>query len=138
MGVLLEDGTVEAGSPRRLVTFFVYLNSLPEGEGHTEMTKLGISVQPRRGHALLFCNVDSRGEPEPLAAHRACPVRSGFIKFGMNIWITDSNLQFLAGESKHKLRTSKNPEAILKGKGVLEKYRDGIHSLGTGAGTPQR
>ena len=33
-----------------------YLNSLPEGEGHTEFPLLDLSVRPERNCALLFCN----------------------------------------------------------------------------------
>ena len=46
--------TVEAPTgPKRLVTLFVYLNTLPEGVGHTEFPQIGLSVRARHApHAL--------------------------------------------------------------------------------------
>ncbi len=36
-GILdMDTGTVEITEPRRIATFFVYLNTLPNGIGHTE------------------------------------------------------------------------------------------------------
>ena len=69
-GTLLEDGTVEAVPPRRVVTLFLYLNTLPEGQGHTEFPALGISVKPERGCGVLFCNVmpDGISMAEPSTA----------------------------------------------------------------------
>lgn len=58
--------------PRRIITFFVYLNDLPQGIGTTNFPLLKTSatseclkVQPKRGRALLFCNVlvDDPSEP---------------------------------------------------------------------------
>jgi prolyl 4-hydroxylase len=69
--------------PRRIITLFVYLNDLPEGIGTTNFpllkpqqppppagTETGsgtdcLKVQPKRGRALLFCNVlvDDPSEP---------------------------------------------------------------------------
>ena len=91
--------TVEAEEgPRRLVTLFVYLNTLPEGVGHTEFPLLRggadnrpFSVRPRCGTALLFCNVDSSGEPDVRVCHRACPVDDGHQKYGVNIWSAPSH-----------------------------------------------
>ena len=85
--------------PRRLVTLFVYLNTLPDGVGHTEFPLLRdaagapFSVRPRSGTALVFCNVDADGEPDARLCHRACPVPAGHTKFGMNIWISDVSQQ---------------------------------------------
>ena len=47
-GTLLEDGTIELVYPKRLVTFFVYLNNLPPHQGHTAFPDLNLSVQPQR------------------------------------------------------------------------------------------
>lgn len=58
--------------PRRIITFFVYLNDLPQGIGTTNFPLLKpsatsecLKVQPKRGRALLFCNVlvDDPSEP---------------------------------------------------------------------------
>ena len=101
-----KDVTVElTEGPRRLATLFLYLNTLPEGIGHTEFpllpAELGghtelrrrgggggpFSVRPRCGTALLFCNVDASGAPDVRLCHRACPVPDGHIKFGVNVWV---------------------------------------------------
>jgi len=92
-----EDGggevTVSAPQgPKRLVTLFVYLNTLPEGVGHTDFPQIGLSVRPRSGTALLFCNVAADGEPDPRLCHRACPVPPGHHKFGCNVWIADCTM----------------------------------------------
>ena len=85
--------------PRRLVTFFVYCNTLPEGVGHTEFPLLvdaagrPFSMRPRCGTALLFCNVTAGGEPDGRLCHRACPVGDGQQKFGINIWVSDVSQQ---------------------------------------------
>ena len=50
----IDDNTIDVIYPKRLVTFFIYLNNLPYGNGHTEFPKLGLSVQPMKGAALLF------------------------------------------------------------------------------------
>ena len=70
MGTLLDDGSVETVSPRRIATVFVYLNSLPEGQGCTAFPELGLEVTPKRGMAVVWCNVQQNGEPDPLLVHK--------------------------------------------------------------------
>lgn len=108
-GLTAADVTVERQhGPKRLVTLFVYLNTLPEGVGHTEFPLLRtagssgavtLSVRPRSGTALVFCNVDSSGESDVRLCHRACPVPEGHVKFGVNIWISDVSQQAHATSS---------------------------------------
>jgi hypothetical protein len=81
------------------VTLFVYLNTLPEGVGHTDFPQIGLSVRPRSGTALLFCNVAADGEPDPRVCHRACPVPPGHHKFGCNVWIADCTMGLACGSS---------------------------------------
>jgi len=92
---------------RRLVTLFVYLNTLPDGVGHTEFPTVGLSVRPRSGTALLFCNVDAAGEPDVNVCHRACPVPPGHRKFGVNLWIADCTMQAHAVSSLGAARPRK-------------------------------
>ncbi len=99
-GTLLDNGEVELVPPRRLVTLFVYLNTLPEGEGHTEFPELGISVRPERGCAVLFSNVLANGDIDPRTVHRANPVNGILRKYGMNVWLCDANMQELAMQPK--------------------------------------
>eukprot|EP00624_Nannochloropsis_granulata_P001633 evm.model.NODE_18033_length_94466_cov_20.978998.21 len=116
-----ETGEVEAVSPRRLITFFVYLNTLPRGQGHTVFPKLEggrFSVQPKRLKALLWCNVLANGAPDPRLIHRADPVREeGHLKFGINIWITDKNLGVLTFSTTHGVIL--DPNKIIPGKRTI-------------------
>jgi hypothetical protein len=95
-GTLQDDGSVELAQPRRLVTFFAYLNNLPRGEGHTEFPAINLSVQPERGCAVVFCNVLPNGAPDPRTVHRANPVSGQLKKYGVNIWLCDCSMQELA------------------------------------------
>ena len=95
----------------RLYTFFMYLNT-PEAGGGTRFNDLGITVEPRRGSAVLWPSLlDSDVElpelqvqaytspisrphlalispisPELQTHHEALPVEAG-VKFGANLWI---------------------------------------------------
>ena len=90
----------EPNGARRLVTLFVYLNTMPDGVGHTEFPLLkgaglprGVSCRPRAGAALVFCNVDAKGRPDARLCHQACPVPEGYWKYGLNLWVTDVTQQ---------------------------------------------
>ena len=87
----VNDNSVDGVLPRRYVTFFIYLNTLPEGQGHTEFPALNLSVRPQKGNALVFCNVLPNGQPDPRLIHRACPLTENLMKIGMNIWLGDQN-----------------------------------------------
>ena len=126
MGTLGEDNTVEQViPPRRLVTFFIYLNSLPkDAGGHTEFPLLHLKVQPVRGQALLFCNVCQCGKPDSRVIHRACAVKGNHLKVGMNLWVVDQSLAGLAcvGKGGAGGRRRGTPGAvILKEKGGKSK-----------------
>jgi prolyl 4-hydroxylase len=99
-GTLLEDGSVFLVPPRRLVTLFVYLNTIPEGHGHTEFPELGLSVKPERGCGVLFCNMLPNGDVDKRTCHRAAPLNADLRKFGINVWISDNSMQELALNSK--------------------------------------
>jgi hypothetical protein len=91
-GTLEEDGSVTMVLPRRLITFFVYLNDIPEGQGETEFPLIGLKVTPKRGCAVLFCNVNETGEGEPKVVHKANPVHKGLFKYGVNLWVDEKSL----------------------------------------------
>jgi prolyl 4-hydroxylase len=97
LGTLYDDGTVELppssflSPPRRLVTIFVYINDVPAGcGGATKFPLLSeqdalksdlkdggtLQIQPKRGMALLFCNIDRLGFPEPSTVHSGEPLIS--------------------------------------------------------------
>jgi len=86
-GTLLEDFNVIGISPTRIITLFIYLNNLPPGQGHTEFPLLegNVSITPRKGGALLFCNVLADGTIDPRLAHCARPVDGDLIKYGINV-----------------------------------------------------
>ncbi len=98
IGVLYEDGSVELPHknamtpPRRIVTILVYLNELSaDCGGGTKFPLLGkggetFSVRPRKGMALMWCNVTKDGEPDPRLVHSGETIKSDAIKYAMNIW----------------------------------------------------
>ena len=55
------------------------------GGNVTEACRVGISVSPEPGDALLFYNFDDEGEVDGTAMHAACPVTSG-VKWAANHW----------------------------------------------------
>lgn len=61
---------------QRTYTFFIYLNDVEEG-GETEFSKLGLSMKPQRGRALIWNNLTAHGVPNPNTIHQANPVLSG-------------------------------------------------------------
>jgi len=102
-GTLMEDGEVELVYPRRLITIFLYLTTLPPNQGHTEFPEIGLSVTPERGSALLFSNITATGEPDKRVLHRACPVTDGYKKHGVNIWLSEHSMQELVFIQSSKL-----------------------------------
>lgn len=94
-----DDNTIELVPPKRLVTFFVYLNDLPPTQGQTAFPFLDLQCQPIRGSAILFCNLLPSGEPDYRTSHQALPVEGNLWKYGLNIWIIDESLQELAAET---------------------------------------
>jgi len=97
MGVLFDDGSVELPErpPRRLTTIFVYLNDVdPSNGGSTRFPGLvnedGIPLEvfPKRGKAVVFCNITGEGTPDERTVHEGCPILQG-VKYGMNIWTND-------------------------------------------------
>lgn len=84
-GTLFDNNHVSLAEPLRYVTLFLYLNTLPEGQGHTEFPVLNLSVTPKRGCGILFCNLTSEGEPDYRLIHKACPVEGNLRKLGVNV-----------------------------------------------------
>jgi len=71
----------------RILTLFIYLNDVEEGGG-TRFNKLGITVQPRKGSAVLWPSVKDQypEDKDDRTDHEAQPVLKG-IKYGANAWI---------------------------------------------------
>jgi len=74
-------------SGHRIMTFFLYLNDVPEG-GETRFTNLDISVQPKKGRALVWPSVlnEDPNKSDSRMYHEARPVIKG-IKYAANHWI---------------------------------------------------
>lgn len=78
----------------RILTVFMYLNSVESGGG-TQFPRLGnLTITPQTGKVLIWPNVlDSQPNHKDLRTkHRALPVVSG-IKFGANAWIHQSDFR---------------------------------------------
>ena len=71
----------------RLMTVFLYLNDVEEGGG-TDFPTLGVTVEPKRGRALIWPSVedDNPDSVDPRTLHQALPVEKG-IKYAANAWI---------------------------------------------------
>ena len=61
---------------QRVATFVLYLDEVESGGG-TSFSALGLEVAPKKGNALFFRNVDSRGEPDSKTLHAGTPVVRG-------------------------------------------------------------
>lgn len=84
-----EIGKLDNGG-QRIGTFFVYLNTLHEGEGGTtEFIQQGIHSKPRKGDCVFFWDKNRiTGKMDPRTEHAGNPVeKEGVIKYGLNIWI---------------------------------------------------
>ncbi|ROT78142.1 Prolyl 4-hydroxylase subunit alpha-2 [Penaeus vannamei] len=69
----------------RMATFLIYLTTVPQG-GRTVFPWVGAGVQPKRGSALLWFNMDRAGKPDSRLQHGACPVLLGD-KWVINKWL---------------------------------------------------
>lgn len=71
----------------RILTVFLYLNDVEEGGG-THFSALDITVQPKRGAALIWPSVknDHPHISDPRTDHQALPVGKG-LKYGANAWV---------------------------------------------------
>ena len=76
------DHQLERPCGVRILTFFLYLNDVcDEGEcgGGTSFPELGITIQPKKGSALLWPSVldDKPNAKDPRTDHEALPVEKG-------------------------------------------------------------
>ena len=81
LGVLFDDGSVELPkrSPRRVCTLFLYINDIPaENGGSTRFPLLEndgkdyLDIQPKRGMAVLWCNIRRDGTPDERLGELVC------------------------------------------------------------------
>ncbi|KMZ06864.1 uncharacterized protein Dsimw501_GD21524, isoform D [Drosophila simulans] len=71
----------------RIATAVFYLSDVPQG-GATIFPKLGLSVFPKKGSALLWYNLDHKGDGDNRTAHSACPTVVGS-RWVMTKWINE-------------------------------------------------
>lgn len=84
------DPGVAAGNNRES-TVLIYLNDDYTG-GATRFPRIGVSIVPERGKAVLFTNLKPDGRPNPIAPHEAKIVLSGE-KWVVNQWIRQEVFQ---------------------------------------------
>ena len=77
----------------RILTFFLYLSDVEEGGG-TNFPVLNITVQPKRGKALLWPSTfnDAPMKKDARTDHAAMPVIKGQ-KYAANAWIHQYDFQ---------------------------------------------
>mmetsp|Transcript_108847 Transcript_108847/g.209146 ORF Transcript_108847/g.209146 Transcript_108847/m.209146 type:complete len:470 (+) Transcript_108847:185-1594(+) len=80
-------GSVTDAAGQRILTMLIYLNDV-EGGGETTFPRLGISVKPKRGAALLFPNVLDKdpSQMDERFHHEGLPVQQG-VKTAVNLWL---------------------------------------------------
>jgi hypothetical protein len=124
LGNLLEDDSVQLppkklGCKRRLVTIFCYLNTLRDGEGGcTYFPKCGhLRVKPKRGRAVLWCNITPDGRADPRTIHAGEAVKSksaeAAIKSSCTNTINDNERnECQPGESRKEIIESKSKRKV--------------------------
>ncbi len=80
-------------SGQRVSTLIAYLNEVPEG-GETVFPEVGLSVIPRRGHAVYFEYANAQGQLDPRSLHAGAPVIQGE-KWVVTKWIRSQT--FISG-----------------------------------------
>jgi prolyl 4-hydroxylase len=82
------DRALKRGGQRQ-VTFFCYLNDVPDDEtgSHTEFPKLGVKVKPKKGLAVYWMNVTPDKKEDFRTLHSGNPPKNpNTTKYGCNIW----------------------------------------------------
>ena len=73
---------------QRLMTFMIYLNTLPEGcGGETSFVNADVKVRPEKGKALVFWNVAPDWSLDKSTLHEGLPPAAGYEKYILNKWI---------------------------------------------------
>jgi len=74
---------------QRTWTFMVYLNDVEEG-GETRFVKLKQNVYPKKGTAVVWCNIKEDGTPDKMTMHQGSPVIAGE-KWIITKWFLQDN-----------------------------------------------
>lgn len=91
----------------RFGTILVYLQDVEEG-GQTEFPELGISVKPRKGRAIVWNNMNSRGNCEPVSVHEAAAVKNGH-KYIIQRWYYYKNFYQLGKRAREPDLPTREP-----------------------------
>lgn len=103
MGEILPDDTAVTPPKsifvkRRLVTIFIYLNTLDQEQGGATLFPKcnNLRVRPERGRAVIWSNVTSNGQADSRTIHAGEPViavpskdAASQCKYGINVWICE-------------------------------------------------
>ncbi len=86
-----EPGDFDPKLGQRLHTFLIYLNDVaPSDGGLTFFPQLNIRVQPERGAALYFRDLDMSGNPDPRTLHAGETILNPKVeKWAINVWIRE-------------------------------------------------
>ncbi|XP_070073749.1 prolyl 4-hydroxylase subunit alpha-2 [Drosophila takahashii] len=76
----------------RIATVVFYLNDVPQG-GATVFPDLKLTVFPKKGSALMWYNLDHKGEGDKRTGHSACPTIVG-PRWVMTKWIRERDQVF--------------------------------------------
>jgi prolyl 4-hydroxylase len=82
-----------ARSGQRIASLVIYLNDVVAG-GETVFPEVGLSVSPRKGHAVYFEYANSRQQVDYLSLHAGAPVLEGE-KWAVTKWIRER--RFISG-----------------------------------------
>jgi len=121
----------------RIFTFFLYLSDVTEG-GETYFPKLGLTVTPKSGSALVWASVsdDNIYTDDPRTQHEAMPVIEG-VKYAANFWthLRDFQTPHAAGCGTGPVPTAVARKAAAAGRArqYLEARRT-VESSGEGRG----
>lgn len=74
---------------QRTWTFMVYLNDVEKG-GETQFVKLKQNVYPKKGTAVVWCNIKEDGTPDEMTMHQGSPVIEGE-KWIITKWFLQDN-----------------------------------------------
>eukprot|EP01130_Rhizamoeba_saxonica_P004155 TRINITY_DN1710_c0_g1_i1.p1 TRINITY_DN1710_c0_g1~~TRINITY_DN1710_c0_g1_i1.p1 ORF type:complete len:162 (+),score=44.12 TRINITY_DN1710_c0_g1_i1:621-1106(+) len=88
-----ETGRVHIGNQgQRIATALVYLNT-PEAGGDTYFPKAGLSVEAKKGDAILFWDCDPFNNPDTMSLHGGKPIEKG-IKWALVRWMREKRTNY--------------------------------------------
>ncbi|CEL97705.1 unnamed protein product [Vitrella brassicaformis CCMP3155] len=120
--VVMPDAFAE--EPRRILTAFVYLTSLPDSAGgETDFPLINQRFHPRRGRALFWSNLFPDGTADPRVVHQARPTLDGHRKMGMNVWITDTPQTALVGTVSQPSRQEHGTHTTVRACSLSQAHR---------------